>query len=93
MINKGLYQYCNNLYSVIGECKVKNSITREWQKHILYIEINSGDLCTREEQEFLLKFERAYKGSGYVIRRKVEKRIKTQRGPGKTNQPDTTGYS
>jgi len=56
-MKKGLYKYKNRLYTLIGSIKSKNSNTREWEIHVLYVSISGGETYSREKKDFMKKFD------------------------------------
>jgi len=54
---KGLFIYKDNFYTTVGHCKSKNAITRRWEKHVLYKNLDGSDFFSREVNDFKKKFE------------------------------------
>lgn len=55
--NKSAYIYKNNIYKVKQYGLMKNPITREWKKCVIYHRICDKELYVREFDDFIEKFK------------------------------------
>lgn len=60
-MDKYKFKKTGNIYEVLGEAKMKNSITREWENCIIYRGKDTQETYVRETQDFMNKFEK-YEG-------------------------------
>lgn len=50
------YSYKDHTYELIGECMIKDSLTRNWNKGVIY-KSEGGQVYAREATEFYRKFK------------------------------------
>lgn len=50
------YSYKDHTYEFVGECMIKDSLTRRWLEGVIY-RSEGGQVYTREKAEFLRKFK------------------------------------
>ena len=53
-----VYKYKGHEYVVIGECRMKNPITRIWIDAVMYQRVGGEDTFVREKEEFYNRFIR-----------------------------------
>ncbi len=54
----GVYLHQGNTYMAISKAKSFNSISKEWESHILFCLVNTSEYRTMEKNEFLKTFEK-----------------------------------
>ena len=54
---KGLFIREKKLYLAMSHARSLNSVTGEWEVHVLYCLVDNSEYCTMEKKSFIKNFE------------------------------------